>query len=100
MARSVPDANGRWTLFILLPYTAAQKNTFTVRLTDPLGRQSAQLFLANQVEHSMASTADEITQAIQVGELKAFAFRHAAPGSRLVAPGRPATLSLSTTKAL
>lgn len=44
MARSAPDANGRWTLIILLPYTAAQKNQFAVRLTDPLGRQSNQSF--------------------------------------------------------
>ncbi len=44
MARSAPDANGRWTLLILLPYTVAQKNQFTVRLTDPLGRQSNQSF--------------------------------------------------------
>jgi hypothetical protein len=44
MVRSAPDANGRWTLIILLPYTAAQKNQFAVRLTDPLGRQSNQSF--------------------------------------------------------
>jgi hypothetical protein len=44
MARSAPDANGRWTLYILLPYTAAQKNTFSVRLTDPLARQSSHSF--------------------------------------------------------
>jgi hypothetical protein len=44
MARSAPDANGRWTLYILLPYTAAQKNTFAVRLTDPLSRQSSRSF--------------------------------------------------------
>lgn len=44
MARSAPDANGLWTLYILLPYTAAQKNTFAVRLTDPLARQSSRSF--------------------------------------------------------
>lgn len=44
MARSAPDANGRWTLYILLPYTAAQKKTFAVRLTDPLSRQSSHSF--------------------------------------------------------
>jgi hypothetical protein len=44
MARSAPDTNGRWTLHILLPYTAAQKNTFAVQLTDPLARQSSRSF--------------------------------------------------------
>ena len=44
MTRSAPDANGHWTLYVLLPFTPAQKNTFTVRLTDPLGRQAAYSF--------------------------------------------------------
>jgi hypothetical protein len=44
MARSAPDTSGRWTLYILLPYTAAQKKQFTLRLTDPLGRQTNQSF--------------------------------------------------------
>lgn len=44
LARSAPDASGRWTLHILVPHTAAQKNTFAVRLTDPLARQSSRSF--------------------------------------------------------
>jgi hypothetical protein len=44
MTRSAPDASGRWTLHILLPYTAAQASTFAVRLTDPLARQSSHSF--------------------------------------------------------
>jgi len=43
-ARSAPDAQGQWTLYVLVPYTAADLNTFTVRLTDPLGRQSSTTF--------------------------------------------------------
>ena len=44
MARSQPDAAGRWTLYALFPYTQAQKGTFAVRLTDPIGRQSSRSF--------------------------------------------------------
>jgi hypothetical protein len=44
LARSEPDASGRWTLYALFPYTKAQENTFAVRLTDPLGRQSSRSF--------------------------------------------------------
>ena len=44
LRRSAPDAAGRWTLYVLLPYTAAQAGTFMLRLTDPLGRQTLQSF--------------------------------------------------------
>jgi hypothetical protein len=40
LRRSAPDAAGRWKLFVLLPYATTQKNTFLVRLTDPLARES------------------------------------------------------------
>jgi hypothetical protein len=40
LARSVPDASGHWTLYVLIPYAAAQKDTFLIRLTDPLARRS------------------------------------------------------------
>ncbi len=44
LRRSDPDINGRWTLYILIPYTSAQQNTFMVRLTDPLGRPTVKSF--------------------------------------------------------
>lgn len=44
LARSAPGATGTWTLYVLVPYGAADVNTYTVRLTDPLGRQSAVTF--------------------------------------------------------
>lgn len=43
-ARSAPDANGRWTLFMLMPYRAAEAGSFILRLTDPLARQSTASF--------------------------------------------------------
>ena len=44
LARSAPDAQGTFTLFVLVPYAVADQNTYTVRLTDPLGRQSVYSF--------------------------------------------------------
>ena len=44
LARSVPDSNGHWKLFVLIPYKAAEKNSFMVRLTDPLSRSSSNSF--------------------------------------------------------
>jgi hypothetical protein len=44
LARSDPDAQGQWTLYVLVPYAAGDANTYTVRLTDPLGRQSSTTF--------------------------------------------------------
>jgi hypothetical protein len=43
-ARSVPDAQQQWTLYVLVPYAAGDTNTYSVRLTDPLGRQSSTTF--------------------------------------------------------
>jgi hypothetical protein len=43
-ARSTSDGTGTWTLYVLVPYTAADVNTYTVRLTDPLNRQSIGTF--------------------------------------------------------
>jgi hypothetical protein len=43
-ARSAPDAQQQWQLYVLLPYASTDANTFTVRLTDPLGRQSSTTF--------------------------------------------------------
>jgi hypothetical protein len=43
-ARSASNASGEWDLYILLPYSPAQANTFVVRLTDPLARQSTASF--------------------------------------------------------
>jgi hypothetical protein len=44
LARSQPDANGRWTLSVLIPYSPSEKNSFILRLTDPLARQSTTTF--------------------------------------------------------
>jgi hypothetical protein len=44
LARSAPDSSGHWKLFALIPYKAAQKNSFIVRLTDPLSRSSNNSF--------------------------------------------------------
>jgi hypothetical protein len=44
LARSAPDAQGTFTLFVLVPYAVADQNTYRVRLTDPLGRQSVYSF--------------------------------------------------------
>ena len=44
LARSAPDNNGHWKLFALLPYKAAEKGSFMVRLTDPLARGSNNSF--------------------------------------------------------
>jgi hypothetical protein len=43
-ARSAPDAQGNFTLYFLVPYSASDQNTYTVRLTDPLGRQCSFTF--------------------------------------------------------
>ncbi len=43
-ARSDPDSQGQWMFFVLVPYTVTDVNTYTVRLTDPLGRQSSTTF--------------------------------------------------------
>jgi hypothetical protein len=43
-SRSAPDAQQQWTLYVLVPYAAGDTDTFTVRLTDPLGRQSSTTF--------------------------------------------------------
>lgn len=42
--RSAPDANGYWTIYMLIPYSAAEAGTFVLRLTDPLARQSTTSF--------------------------------------------------------
>jgi hypothetical protein len=44
LGRSAPTAKGTFTLYVLVPYSAADQNTYTVRLTDPLGRQSSYSF--------------------------------------------------------
>jgi hypothetical protein len=44
LARSAPDSNGHWKLFALIPYKGALKNSFMVRLTDPLSRSSNNSF--------------------------------------------------------
>ncbi len=44
LARSAPNAQGQFTLSVLVPYAASDKNTYTVRLTDPLGRQNSFTF--------------------------------------------------------
>jgi hypothetical protein len=44
LARSAPDNNGHWKLFVLIPYKAADKGSFMVRLTDPLSRSSNNSF--------------------------------------------------------
>ena len=38
LARSAPDSHEKFTLYILVPYASSDQNTYTVRLTDPLGR--------------------------------------------------------------
>jgi hypothetical protein len=43
-ARSIPEADGRWMLNVLLPYATAQAGSFVLRLTDPLARQSTSSF--------------------------------------------------------
>jgi hypothetical protein len=42
--RSAPDANGRWDLYLLIPYSPAEAGSFVLRLTDPLARQSTASF--------------------------------------------------------
>jgi YVTN family beta-propeller protein len=44
MQRSAPDVNGNWVLYILVPYTSADKNLYQIRLTDPLARRSTMSF--------------------------------------------------------
>jgi hypothetical protein len=44
LTRSAPDAQGQFTLSVLVPYAASDKNTYTVRLTDPLGRKNSFTF--------------------------------------------------------
>jgi hypothetical protein len=44
MTRSAPDANGVWTLSIVIPYSASEAGTFEVRLIDPMARQSSTTF--------------------------------------------------------
>ena len=43
-ARSATDASGRWTLYMLIPYSPAEEGSFMLRLTDPLARQSTASF--------------------------------------------------------
>jgi hypothetical protein len=44
LVRSNPDTQGRWTLSVLVPYALSDVGAYTVRLTDPLGRQSSSTF--------------------------------------------------------
>jgi hypothetical protein len=44
LARSASDASGRWTLYMLIPYSPAEEGSFVLRLTDPLARQSTASF--------------------------------------------------------
>jgi hypothetical protein len=44
LGRSTPDANSRWTLYVRLPYQAADKDTYLIRLTDPLRRETNRSF--------------------------------------------------------
>jgi hypothetical protein len=44
LARSASDATGRWTLYMLIPYSPAEEGSFVLRLTDPLARQSTASF--------------------------------------------------------
>jgi len=44
MRRSTPDTTGKWALYILLSYQPAEANTFMIRLTDPLSRQTVHSF--------------------------------------------------------
>ena len=44
LARSATDASGRWTLYMLIPYSPAEEGSFVLRLTDPLARQSTASF--------------------------------------------------------
>ena len=44
VVRTAPDATEHWTLTMLLPYHAQDANTFILRLTDPLARQSTASF--------------------------------------------------------
>jgi hypothetical protein len=44
VARSAPDADGLWTLYLLTPYSPSAVDSFVVRLTDPLARQSTAAF--------------------------------------------------------
>jgi hypothetical protein len=44
LTRSAPDASGRWTLYLLIPYSPAEEGSFVLRLTDPLARRSTVSF--------------------------------------------------------
>ncbi len=44
LARSAPGPNGSWILYVLVPYGASDPNSYTVRVTDPLKRQSTMTF--------------------------------------------------------
>jgi hypothetical protein len=45
LARSTPAvADGSWTLYVLVPYAAADAGTYSVRVTDPLGRRTTTTF--------------------------------------------------------
>ena len=44
LTRSASDASGRWTLYMLIPYSPAEEGSFVLRLTDPLARQSTVSF--------------------------------------------------------
>ena len=44
LRRSAPDSSEHFKLYVLIPWSAAQKDTFLIRLTDPLARQSVYSF--------------------------------------------------------
>jgi len=44
LRRSAPDSAEHFKLYVLIPWSAAQKDTFLIRLTDPLARQSVYSF--------------------------------------------------------
>jgi hypothetical protein len=44
LARTAPDASGRWSLSALVPAAADQVGTYSLRLTDPLGRRNSTVF--------------------------------------------------------
>jgi len=44
LARSAVNPDGSWSLYVLVPYGATDASTYTVRLTDPLKRQSTTTF--------------------------------------------------------
>ena len=44
LARSAPDSGGSWTLYVLVPYGSGDTGPYSIRVTDPLKRQSTTTF--------------------------------------------------------